>query len=67
MKVAQKTKMKKMFNEAGIQVNMNALNMLDDHLNRIVHKWVQNTKDGNVRRLTPELLWIALGKFIQTP
>ena len=56
-----------MFNEAGIQVNLNALNMLDDHLNRIVHKWVQNTKDGNVRRLTPELLWIALGKFIQNP
>ena len=67
MKVAQKTKMKKMFNEAGIQVNLNALNMLDDQLNRIVSKWVQNTKDGNVRRLTPELLWIALGKFIQSP
>ncbi|MAF43941.1 MAG: hypothetical protein CMI54_07260 [Parcubacteria group bacterium] len=67
MKIAQKTKMKKMFNEAGIQINMNALNMLDDQLDRLVHRWVQNTKDGNVRRLTPELLWIALGKFISHP
>ena len=67
MKIAQKAKMKRMFNEAGIQVNINALNMLDDQLDRLVHRWVQNTKDGNVRRLTPELLWIALGKFIQNP
>lgn len=67
MKIAQKSKMKKLFNEAGIQVNLNSLNMLDDHLNRIVLKWVKNTKEGNVKRLTPELLWIALGKFIQSP
>ena len=67
MKIAQKTKMKRLFNEAGIQININALNMLDDHLNRIVRKWVANTVEGNVKRLTPELLWIALGKFIQHP
>jgi len=63
MKIAQKTKMKKLFNESGIQVNLEALNMLDDHINRMVLSWVKNTKEGNVRRLTPELLWITLGKF----
>ena len=67
MKIAQKVKIRKMFNAEGIQVNLEALNMLDDHLNRIVRKWVANTVEGNVKRLTPELLWIALGKFIQHP
>jgi hypothetical protein len=62
MKIAQKVKIRKMFNDEGIQVNVEALNMLDDQLNRIVHKWVKNTKAGNVRRLVPALLWVALGK-----
>ena len=63
MKIDQKSKMKKLFNEAGIQVNLNSLNMLDDHLNRIVLKWVKNTKEGNVKRLTPSTYHIALGKL----
>ena len=34
------------------------------HNNEIfnINEWVENTKAGNVRRLVPALLWVALGK-----
>lgn len=59
----QKTKLKKAFNSVGVQVNTNALNLLEDEIKRTVVRWVQRTKDGKVKRLTEDLVWIPLGKI----
>ena len=58
----QKTKVKKMFNDAGVQCSVATLNVLEDHLRREVNKMVARCIDGKVKRLTPGLFWIALGK-----
>ena len=59
----QKTKVKKVFNRAGLQISPDALEQLDYEFELIVNKWVQNTKFGTVKRLTPNLNWAALGKY----
>tara|TARA_R100000656_G_scaffold124528_1_gene102912 strand:- start:4159 stop:4356 length:198 start_codon:yes stop_codon:yes gene_type:complete len=57
----QKTKLKKAFKDAGMQTTAGAIDLLTDELNRTVRKWVVLAKDGNVKRLTADLVWIALG------
>tara|TARA_Y100000310_G_scaffold330252_1_gene401591 strand:+ start:597 stop:869 length:273 start_codon:yes stop_codon:yes gene_type:complete len=61
----QKTKLKKAFNRAGLQITTEALALLEREINLIVNKWVNNTKKGNVKRLTDDLIWIALGNWNQ--
>jgi len=56
----QKTKMKEIFHKEGIQINIEALNMLDDHVKRLARIWALRCANGNVKRLTPKLIWIAL-------
>tara|TARA_R110002167_G_scaffold135451_1_gene321903 strand:+ start:11667 stop:11870 length:204 start_codon:yes stop_codon:yes gene_type:complete len=61
----QKTKVKKLFNDEDIQCPVSTLNLIEEHLKREVRNMVFRTKEGNVRRLTPELLWVALGNLNQ--
>jgi|10_taG_2_1085330.scaffolds.fasta_scaffold29691_3 hypothetical protein len=58
----QKTKLKKAFNDGGLQISPDALEMLEDELRRTVARWVYNAKTGNIKRLTLDLVWIALGR-----
>ena len=58
----KKTQVRKRFNDAGIQINIDALNMLEDEVKRIMDIWVRRTKQGNIKRLTADLIWIALMK-----
>ena len=58
----QKTKLKKAFKDAGMQTTSGAIDLLTDELNRVVHRWVNLAKEGNIKRLTEDLVWIALGK-----
>ena len=37
----------------------------DDEVKRIITRWAKRTVDGNVKRLTPDLFWIALGRYNQ--
>jgi hypothetical protein len=37
--------------------------MIDEHMTRMVYRMVKNCKDGNVKKLTPELFWVALGNL----
>ena len=55
----QKTKLKKKFNEAGLQITKEAINALDRKADLQVDSWVKMTKENNVKRLTVELLWAA--------
>ena len=57
--------MKKVFHDQGVQINVEALNVLDDHVNRMVTSWAIRCKMENVKRLTPELIWVPLGRLNQ--
>tara|TARA_Y100000034_G_C6840093_1_gene379968 strand:+ start:638 stop:835 length:198 start_codon:yes stop_codon:yes gene_type:complete len=60
--MVQKTKLKKAFNDVGLQISPDALELLEDELRRTVAKWVYNAKTGNIKRLTLDLIWVALGR-----
>tara|TARA_Y100000310_G_scaffold310592_1_gene356003 strand:+ start:902 stop:1123 length:222 start_codon:yes stop_codon:yes gene_type:complete len=62
MKVAVKKKIRDAFHDEDIQITVSAINLLDDELNRVLSRWVSNTKWCNIKRLTPDLLWTALGR-----
>ena len=40
-----------------------AVELLDDEINRTVKRMVNRVKEGNVKRLTANLIWVALGKL----
>jgi len=59
----QKTKLKSEFNKAGLQITSEAVDLLDDHIHRQVTKMVSRVIEGNVKRLTGTLIWVALGNW----
>lgn len=61
----QKTKLKKIFHDHNVQINIEAINILDDHVRREVILWARRCNYGNVKRLTPYLIWVALGKITE--
>ena len=61
--IINKVKVKKMFNSAGVQCPVSTLNVIDDILQRQLKTMVTRCVDGNLKRLTPELIWIALGNL----
>ena len=61
----QKTKVKKVFNDEGIQLPEETFMLIDDEVKRIITRWAKRTVDGNVKRLTPDLFWVALGRHNQ--
>ena len=61
----QKTKVKKVFNDEGIQLPEETFMLIDDEVKRIITRWAKRTVDGNVKRLTPDLFWVALGRYNQ--
>jgi|TARA_B100000959_G_C14506927_1_gene429617 hypothetical protein len=61
----QKTKVKKIFNDTGVQLPEETFMLIDDEVKRIITRWAKRTVDGNVKRLTPDLFWVALGRHNQ--
>jgi len=61
--VIQKTKVRARFNELGVQVPEETISMLNDHVNRLVTRMARRCVDGNVKRLSPNLFHIALGRY----
>ena len=61
----QKTKVKKIFNDTGVQLPEETFMLIDDEVKRIITRWAKRTVDGNVKRLTPDLVWVALGRYNQ--
>ena len=57
----QVTNVKKKFNDNGIQVSAQAINMIRDDFNRRIQRMVDRCKDGNVKRLTDKTYHISLG------
>tara|TARA_R100000278_G_C5449746_1_gene156876 strand:- start:655 stop:855 length:201 start_codon:yes stop_codon:yes gene_type:complete len=63
MKVINKSNVKKIFNKEGIQCPIDSLNQIEEILTRQVITMARRCKEGNLKRLTPELMWIALGNL----
>jgi 23S rRNA maturation-related 3'-5' exoribonuclease YhaM len=61
--ITQKTKIRKMFNQHGIQVPIETLNDIDDHIKRKINRYITNCKNNNIKRLKPDLLGYALGRY----
>ena len=61
----QKTKVKKIFNDTGVQLPEETFMLIDDEVKRIITRWAKRTVDGNVKRLTPDLFCVALGRHNQ--
>jgi len=59
----QKTKVKKAFNKAGLQITLGALNMIEETIKRQIAGMVSRTKENNVKRLTEDLFWTATGNY----
>jgi len=59
----QATKVKKKFNDGGIQISPMAINMICDDFNRKIHRMIERCKDGNVKRLTDKPYHISIGVF----
>ena len=63
MEILKKTTVRQVFKDQGIQLGSGAMEMLDDHLGRCAISMAKRCKDGNIKRLTPDLFWVALGKY----
>jgi len=61
----KKTKIRKAFNQSGVQITRDALDYLEDEMNREVYRWINRCKNNNVKRLTIELVWVTLGKLFR--
>ena len=62
MSAINKKNAKSIFKSKGVQLPTESLQMIDEHLNKEIHKMAERCKQGNVKRLTPNLLWVALGR-----
>lgn len=51
--VLNKTAVKRMFNEEGVQVNILALNNIDDWALSVIYEMTQRAKKQGVKRLLP--------------
>ena len=57
----QKTKLKKIFHNYNLQITTEAVNMIDEEMRKILTRMAIRCQHENVKRLTPELMWVALG------
>ena len=58
--VLNKTAVKKLFNDAGVQVNILALNNIDSWALSLISDMVQRTKEQGMKRLKPGKVWHIL-------
>ena len=58
-----KKDIKKVFSNEGVQLNEEALGMILDDIKRNVYLMAKRCRKGNLKRLTPELYYIAIGKL----
>lgn len=64
--IVKKTSVRKMFNERNIQISDDAVKMIADMIERDIARMVIRCIEGNVKRLTPDILYIALGNLLGT-
>jgi hypothetical protein len=65
-KMLQKTKVKEIFSKHKIQLPSDSLDFLDSEVNRMVHKWVLRCKNGNIKRLSMDLVGYVLPNTVDS-
>ena len=50
------------FKTCNVQLPKETLELDNDHLKHIVSNMAIRCQDGNVKRCTPDLFWVALGR-----
>jgi len=63
MDILKKATVRQVFKDHGIQLGSGAIETIDDDISRRIDAMAKRCKDGNIKRLTPDLFWIALGKY----
>ena len=58
-----KKEIKNVFREHKVQLGTDALVLIEEDIKRNVRKMAKRCKDGNVKRLTSDLYFIALGNL----
>ena len=56
-----KKEIKEIFKKEGVQLGAGSIERILDELKRDARLMAVRCKQGNVKRLTPDLFWIALG------
>ena len=56
---------KHIFKENNVQLGRDTIEFIDHEAKMMVKRMAIRCKQGNVKRLTPELMYIALGKLNQ--
>lgn len=56
-----KKQIKEIFKKEGVQLGSGALEMILEQLKRESKFMAIRCKQGNLKRLTPDLFWVALG------
>ena len=54
---------KQAFSNEGIQLGNGAIDDIEHELKLMVIRMAKRCKNGNVKRLTPELFWVALWRM----
>ena len=54
---------KQAFSHDGVQLGNGAIDDIEHELKLMVIRMAKRCKNGNVKRLTPELFWVALGRM----
>jgi hypothetical protein len=58
------TNIKRIFSDKSIQLGAGALDMIEKEMVFFAQRMAKRCVDGNLKRLTPELFWVAMGKNI---
>jgi len=57
---------RKLFNERNVQISDDAVKTINEIMERDLRKMVARCVEGNVKRLTPDIIYIALGNLFNT-
>jgi hypothetical protein len=58
-----KTNIKKMFSQHNIQIGSNAMDMIEQEMMFLCQRMAKRCVEGNIKRLTPEMFWVAMGNY----
>ena len=64
--IIKASSVRKLFNERNVQISDDAIKTINEIMTRDLRKMVARCIEGNVKRLTPDIIYIALGNLFNT-
>ena len=62
MKRPTQTNIKKIFSNKGIQLGKGSMDMIEKEMIFFAKRMASRCNEGNLKRLTPDLFWVAMGR-----